>query len=455
MTEMETALKYAQEHRPRFQDELIEFLKIPSISTLSEHKKDMEDAAKWVSAQLEDFGFENVDIIPTAKHPVVYGEHLSAGAGAPTVLFYGHYDVQPVDPLDEWENDPFDPVVKGENLYARGASDMKGQVAAHLKAVESMIKTSGLPINLKYMIEGEEEIGSPNLEKFLSDNKDLLSCDFCLNGDSGILGPDIPALTYSLRGLAYFEIRLQGAKSDLHSGIFGGVIDNPANVLARLIAGMKDEKGRIQLPGFYDNVRPITDEDRAFTHSMPDEWWLEQTGARATFGEEGYTSSERAAARPTLDVNGCLSGFTGEGPKTVLPARAMAKVSTRLVPDQRPEEIEASMRAYLEERMPPTVTWELEMLSDCLPGMVERDSSLVIAAKNSLKAVWDVEPVFVRQGGSVPVVGSIQDVLGVDSLIMGFGLPDDNLHAPNEKFHLPNYFRGIETFIRFSYELTR
>ena len=455
MTEMETALKYAQEHRPRFQDELIEFLKIPSISTLSEHKKDMEDAAKWVSAQLEDFGFENVDIIPTAKHPVVYGEHLSAGAGAPTVLFYGHYDVQPVDPLDEWENDPFNPVVKGENVFARGASDMKGQVAAHLKAVESMIKTSGLPINLKYLIEGEEEIGSPNLEKFLGDNKDLLRCDFCLNGDSGILGPDLPALTYSLRGLAYFEIRLQGAKSDLHSGIFGGAIDNPANVLARLIAGMKDEKGRIQLPGFYDNVRPITDEDRAITHSMPDEWWLEQTGARATFGEEGYTSSERAAARPTLDVNGILSGFTGEGPKTVLPARAMAKVSTRLVPDQRPEEIEASMRAYLEERMPPTVTWELEMLSECLPGMVERDSSLVIAAKNSLKAVWDVEPVFVRQGGSVPVVGSIQDVLGVDSLIMGFGLPDDNLHAPNEKFHLPNYFRGIETFIRFSYELIR
>ena len=455
MIEMETALKFAQEHRPRFQDELIEFLKIPSISTLSEHKKDMENAAKWVSTQLDDFGFENVDIIPTEKHPVVYGEHLSAGAGAPTVLFYGHYDVQPVDPLDEWDNDPFNPAVQGENIYARGASDMKGQVAAHLKAVESMIKTSGLPINLKYMIEGEEEIGSPNLEKFLGDNKDLLSCDFCLNGDSGILGPDTPSLTYSLRGLAYFEIRLQGAKSDLHSGIFGGAIDNPANVLARLIAGMKDEKGRIQLPGFYDNVRPITDDERAITHSMPDEWWLEQTGARATFGEDGYTSSERAAARPTLDVNGILSGFTGEGPKTVLPARAMAKVSTRLVPDQRPEEVEASMRAYLEEHMPPTVTWELEMLSKCLPGMVERESSLIVAAKNSLKAVWDVEPVFVRQGGSVPVVGSIQDILGVDSLIMGFGLPDDNLHAPNEKFHLPNYFRGIETFIRFSYELMK
>ncbi len=454
MTNMESALRYAQENRTRFQDELIEFLKIPSISTLSEHKKDMGDAANWVAAQLDDFGFENIKVFPTEKHPVVYGEHLAAGEGAPTVLFYGHYDVQPVDPLDEWESDPFTPEVRGEDIYARGASDMKGQVAAHLKAVESMVKTSGLPINLKYMIEGEEEIGSPNLEKFLDDNKELLGCDFCLNGDSGILAPDIPSLTYSLRGLAYFEIRLQGAKSDLHSGIFGGAIDNPANVLARLIAGMKDEKGRIQLPGFYDNVRPLTEEDRAATQSMPDEWWLEQTGARATFGEEGYTSSERAAARPTLDVNGILSGFTGEGPKTVLPARAMAKISTRLVPDQRPEDVEASMRSYLEEHVPPTMTWELEMISECLPGIVERDSPLVIAAKNSLKAVWDVEPVFVRQGGSVPVVGSIKNLLGVDSLIMGFGLPDDNLHAPNEKFHLPNYFRGIETFIRFSYELT-
>ena len=449
---MEPALNYARKGQERFREELVDFLRIPSISTLSEHKSDMQRAAAWVSAQLEGFGFDNVKIMPTKKHPVVYGEYLNAGEEAPTILFYGHYDVQPVDPIDEWKSDPFDPRMDGEDLYARGASDMKGQVVAHLKAIESMIKTDGLPVNIKYLVEGEEEIGSPSLDAFLEENKSLLGCDFCLNGDSGILTPETPSLTYSLRGLAYFEIYVYGAKSDLHSGLFGGAIDNPANVLASLIAGMKDDQGRIQLPDFYDHVRSISDAERALTHSMPDEWWLEQSGARAVFGEQGYSSSERAAARPTLDVNGFLTGFTGEGSKTVLPAKAMAKVSCRLVPDQTPESIEASMRAYLEENIPPTMTWELEMISECMPGMVETDSQLMVAAKNALKAVWDSDPVFVRQGGSVPVVGSIKSILGVDSLLLGFGLPDDNLHAPNEKFHLPNFYKGIETFIRFSYE---
>lgn len=453
MSELETAIAYARKHREDFLEDLISFLRIPSISTLPEHKADMQRAAEWITDRLKKLGFESTAVISTAGHPVAYGEWLNADPGAPTILYYGHYDVQPPDPLDLWTSDPFNPQMRDENLYARGASDMKGQVTAYLKAVESMILSSSLPINLKFMAEGEEEIGSPNLGAFITENKELLACDICVNGDSGILAPDQPSITYALRGIAYFEIRLQGSSGDLHSGVFGGAVDNPANVLCNLIAGMHDKEGRITLPGFYDNVRELTEQERAITESMPDEWWMKQAGAKALFGEKGYTTTERATARPTLDVNGIVSGFTGEGSKTVLPALAMAKISMRLVPDQRPELIRDGLVAYLKANAPPTVTWELEKLTSCNPSIVDYDSDAVHAASRALEAVWGVPPVFTRQGGSVPVVGMIQDLLGVDSLMLGFNLPDDNLHAPNEKLHLPNFYRGIETYIRFMYEI--
>lgn len=452
MSNLDSAIVYAKEHRGEFLEDLISYLRIPSVSTLSEHEPDIQRAAKWTADQLLEFGFESVAVMPTSGHPVVYGEWLKTGADAPTILFYGHYDVQPPDPLDLWTSDPFEPQVRGDNLFARGASDMKGQIIAHLKAVESIIRTSSLPINLKYLIEGEEEIGSPNLGAFIQENRDLLSCNLCLNGDSNILAPDTPSITFALRGLAYFEIRLQGTSGDLHSGVFGGAVDNPAIVLSKLIAGMRDEHGRITLPGFYDHVRPLTDADRAEVASMPDAWWLEQAGAKVLFGEQGFTATERATARPTLDVNGMVSGFTGEGSKTVLPAKAMAKISMRLVPDQRPEMIRSSLETYLNSNSPPTVTWELEQLASCPPAIVERDSDAVRAASRALATVWGVEPVFTRQGGTVPVVGMMQELLGIDSLMLGFGLPDDNLHAPNEKLHLPNFYRGVETYIRFMHE---
>ncbi len=455
MRDPRSAIEFARSQKEAAEEALKDFLRIPSVSTLPEHKEDMQRAAEWLSSQLEQLGFDQVAILPTAGHPVVYGEHMKAGALAPTILFYGHYDVQPADPLELWESEPFDPQLRGENLYARGASDMKGQVVAHLQALEAMLETGELPVNLKYMVEGEEEIGSPSLEAFIREHSDRLDCDFCLNADGGILGADLPSITYALRGLAYFELHVEGPDHDLHSGQFGGVVANPANVLARLIAGMHDADGKITLPGFYDQVRELSTDERAALSQLPqpDSWWQEQTGAPALWGEAGYSSTERAAARPTLDVNGLLSGFTGTGGKTVLPAKAMAKISMRLVPDQDPDSVHAALRSYLDRNTPDSVRWNLEMLASCRPGMVERDSDAVHAAVQALEAVWGKAPLFKREGGTVPVVGMIKDMLNVDSMMLGFGLPDDNLHAPNEKFHLPTFHRGIETFIRFTFEI--
>ncbi|TET37060.1 MAG: M20/M25/M40 family metallo-hydrolase, partial [Anaerolineales bacterium] len=357
--------------------------------------------------------------------------------------------VQPVDPLDEWESQPFEPEVRGDNLYARGASDMKGQLVAILKALEAMVHASHLPLNLKFMFEGEEEIGSPSLPAFIEEHKDLLASAVCLNTDAGILTPDQPALTIALRGLTYFEIRIQGQNSDLHSGTFGGVIDNPAIVLCQLVAGMRDRQGKILLPGFYDDVRDLTQEERDILPSLSDEWWLESAGTQTLFGEEGYPATERATTRPTLDINGLLSGFTSEGSKTVLPAKAMAKVSMRLVPDQVPARIKESLIKYMEENTPPTMTWEIEDLSSATPAIIDRNSEAVKAASQALETVWGISPVYTRAGGTVPVVSLIKEILGIDSLMLGFGLPNDNIHGPNEKQHLPSFYRGIETFIHF------
>lgn len=451
MANQVSAPEYAASRKESNLKDLSDFLRIPSISTDPERRGDMQRAAQWVANHLINFNFDDVELMPTNLHPIVYGKYDGAGPDAVKILIYGHYDVQPADPLSEWETDPFEPTVRGDNLYARGASDMKGQIVAHLKSVESLIATSGLPVNLVYLIEGEEEIGSPSLEGFLQENGSLFECDFCLNADSGILGAEIPSLTYALRGLAYFELRLQGPTSDLHSGTFGGVVENPANVLCRLIAGMHDEDGRVTLPGFYDSVLPLSQEERDELAKLPqtEEWWKETTGAVGLRGENGYTAVERAGARPTLDVNGILSGFTGSGSKTVLPSRAMAKISMRLVPNQDPDQIEDALKSYLNLNMPSTVRWELSNLSLSLPGIIDRNSAEVQAAASALEEVWGKRPLFKREGGSVPVVGLLKKMLDVNSLMLGFGLPDDNLHAPNEKFFLPNYYRGIETYIRF------
>jgi acetylornithine deacetylase/succinyl-diaminopimelate desuccinylase-like protein len=367
------------------------------------------------------------------------------------VIIYGHYDVQPVDPLDLWKSNPFTPTVIGEDIHARGASDMKGQAVITLKAVEALMQTGGMPINIKWLFEGEEEIGSPNLEAFITSHTDLLACDFAVNPDSGMIGKEYPTITYGLRGLAYFELLVYGPAHDLHSGGYGGVVHNPANALAELIAGMHDENGRVTLPGFYDRVSELSKEERGELARLPsdDSSFLKQTGVPELYGESGYTANERTGVRPTLDVNGLLSGFTGEGSKTVIPAWAMAKLSTRLVPDQNHEEVHQQLLQYLEKNAPKDIRWEVKTLAGNPASISDRNNRGVQAMAKALETVWGKRPYFKREGGSIPVVGDMQRLLGVESVICGFGLPDDNVHAPNEKQNLPTWYRGIEAYIHF------
>jgi len=450
-----SAIKYAHQERERYLKELVEFSKIESISTDPERKGDVQKNANWLVKKLNDVGLDNIKIYPTPGHPVVYADSLHAGKDAPTVLIYGHYDVQPAEPLDKWDSPPFEPEVRGENLYARGTSDMKGQVAATINAVEAIMRTDKLPANVKFIIEGEEEIGSPNLPAFITEHQDLLACDFALNPDTGMVAPDLPTITYALRGLAYFELRLWGPDQDLHSGVFGGAVHNPAQVLAELIAGMHDKKGRVTLKGFYDKVRPLEDDERAEIARLPKDeaWYLENTGAPALFGEQGYTPDERAGGRPTLEVNGLISGFTGEGAKTVLPAYAMAKISCRLVADQDPDEVHQQLLDYLEENAPPTVKWEVLSFASGPASISDRNSPWTMAYLKAAEAVWGIKPIFKREGGSVPVVTDFQEILGVESVNIGFGLPTDNMHGPNEKLHLPTWYNGIDALIHFFYNL--
>ncbi|MBT6324001.1 MAG: dipeptidase [Anaerolineae bacterium] len=454
MSNREKALSYAQENKEKFLDELKEVLRIPSVSTDSARKDDMLRVAEWLVEKLEVLGMENVEIFPTAKHPVVYADWLHA-KDAPTVLIYGHYDVQPEDPLDLWETPPFEPTQRGDSLHARGASDMKGQVVATLKAVEAIVKNGELPCNIKFMIEGEEEIGSPNLLDFMEMHKELLAADFCLNPDAGMLGKELPSITYALRGLAYFEIHVTGPSHDLHSGLFGGAVRNPANTLMTLIAGMKDENGHITLPGFYDKVRAIDAEERAELAKLPvnEEFLLKQTGSPSLWGEKGYTPVEQIGARPTLDVNGMLSGFTGEGAKTVLPAKAMAKISMRLVPDQTPDEVYEQLVQYMEENAPDGVKWDIKVEHGGNPSISELGGVGVKAMSDAMSTVWGTPPLFKREGGSIPVVGDMQKTLGIESVLTGFGLPDDRIHSPNEKQDLPTWYRGIDALIHFFYNL--
>ena len=452
---LQKALEFAGRNNERFLAELKEVLAIPSISTDPEHAPDMQRAAEWMAEQLRTIGMNNVQIMPTGGHPVVYGEWMGAGPSATTVMIYGHYDVQPADPLELWHTAPFEATVRGENLYARGSADMKGQVLASLKAVEAVMNAGDMPVNLKWLIEGEEEIGSEHLDDFIKNHKELLKADFCLNADAGILAPDKPSITTGLRGLAYFELRVFGPTKDLHSGLYGGTVHNPAQALAELIAGMHDKHGRITLPGFYDKVRKLSKKEREDFARLPlkDKMYIKETGVPKLWGEANFTVPERLGARPTLEVNGLLSGFTGPGSKTVLPAWAMAKLSCRLVPDQTPEATIKQMRKYLKDNAPKDVTWELTYLHGAGAALVSSDSIGIRAMSSAMQSVWGKKPYFLREGGSIGVVVQLQKHLGVDSVLSGFGLPDCDAHSPNEKLHLPTWTKGIDAFIHFFYNL--
>jgi acetylornithine deacetylase/succinyl-diaminopimelate desuccinylase-like protein len=445
------ALDFARENSDRFVDELASFVSIPSVSTNNETKPHMTRAADWVAKKLQNLDFNNIEVIPTEGAPVVFGDWMNAGDNKPTVLVYGHYDVQPAEPLELWDSPPFEPEIRDNNMYGRGASDMKGQIMIVFSAVEALLRTEGIPVNLKFIIEGEEEIGSTHLEQFIIENKNRLKSDFAFNPDAGMIGEQYPTITYGLRGLSYFEIRLTGPDHDLHSGLFGGTVHNPAQVLCELVAGMHDESGRVTLPGFYDKVREVDKKEREELARLPmnKEFYLSQTGCPDLFGEKDYTPVERVTARPTLEVNGLLSGFTGEGSKTVLPSKAMVKVSTRLVPDQDPYEVRKQMAKYLEERVPNTIRWELLVHSTAYPSITDLNHPAVKALSQAMEQTWGIRPLYRREGGSIPVVAQLQQHLGIESVLTGFSLPDDNLHAPNEKLHLPTFRRGVDSIIRF------
>ena len=449
------ALKYIQEHQDQALEKMKQLISIPSVSTDPERKEDILKAADWLKDELTSLGMTRVEIFPTPRHPIVYAENLSAGKDATTVLIYGHYDVQPEDPLDEWKTDPFTPTIEGDNLFARGSTDMKGQIIATISAVDAILKTGDLPINVKFLIEGEEEIGGSHLEPFIKENVDLLACDFFLNPDTGMQAPDLPTITYSLRGIAYFELRIQGPQQDMHSGTFGGAIHNPAQVMTDLLSGLHDQQGRVTLPGFYDKVLQLDEEEREEISRLPinEDFYLNQGKVKALWGEEGYTAVERTGARPTLEINGLYSGFIGEGQKTVLPAYAMAKVSTRLVANQDPADVFEQFKSYLAENAPETVTWDLKQLAGDFPSQSDRKSKWIDAYLKAAEAAWGVRPIFKREGGSVPVVVHVQQALGVDSVNIGFGLPSDNMHGPNEKIHIPTFNKGSEALVHFFFNL--
>ena len=455
MNNLDSALQYTAKNRQKFIKDLNELLAIPSISADTNGKPAMENAARWIKKSLQNNNFDTVKIYQTAGNPVVYGEKKTGKKNAQTILFYGHYDVQPVEPLGEWESEPFEGVVRGDYLFARGASDMKGQYIACLKAIESILSTGELPVNVKFILEGEEEIGSPNLEDFLKQHADLLKCDVVVNPDTGMIAPDVPTITYGLRGLAYFELRVYGPSSDLHSGVFGGVVHNPGQALCELIAGMHSSDMKVTLPGFYDDVRPLPASERAELNRLPvsDQDYLDQTGAPALWGEDGYTPTERLGARPTLEVNGLYSGYIEAGAKTVLPSYAMAKISMRLVPDQDPQKVYDSLHLYLKQNAPETIRWELVNMSGAPACITNRDLPAVQAMSRAMERIWGKTPVFRRDGGSVPVVTHMQEILGVDSILTGFGLPDDHIHAPNERLHLPTWEKGIQVLICFLFNL--
>lgn len=455
---MSDYINYIETNRDRFFSELTEFLRIPSISSQSEHNADTRRAAEWAAENLRQAGIPKVELHETAGHPVVYAEDLRAGADARTVLVYGHYDVQPVDPLELWTSPPFEPVVNNGKIYARGSSDDKGQVFAHIKAVESILKTSGkLPVNIKFMIEGEEECGSNHLDEFIGKNIDMLKCDTVMVSDTEWFAEGLPSICYSLRGLSYIEITVTGPNRDLHSGTYGGAVDNPINVLCDMISQLKDKYGRITIPGFYDDVKPLTKEERVGFAKLPFNYeeYTQELGVSNGYGEFGYTTLERTWARPTLDLNGIYGGYTGEGAKTVLPSKASAKISMRLVPYQRHEDITAKIVKYLKAIAPPTVKVDITELHGANPVMVELDGDGLNAAKRAMIKAFGKEPIMMREGGSIPIVETFGSVLKAPTILMGLGLPGDNIHSPNESFSIDNFYGGIKASAIFLEEYSK
>ena len=445
------ALEFIKINYDFYQSILQDFIKIPSISTDPNRKPNMLEAANFIKGILNQFEINDVQIFETKGHPVVFAEKKSPKQNALTVLIYGHYDVQPAIPVELWQSDPFTPIIRDERLFGRGVSDMKGQIVASLAAYHAINSTGEIPVNFKFIIEGEEEIGSPNLASFLAEHKDLLACDVILNPDAGMISPETPTIVYGLRGLTYFELNIYGPDHDLHSGMFGGVIHNPAIVLSELITKMHDDDWKVTLPGFYDDVLPLSDEERDQLLRLPitEEDLKRQTGAPALWGEKGFNPIERLGARPTLDISGMLSGFTGEGSKTIIPASAMAKISMRTVPNQEPDKIYHQLKKFIEDNIPPTVKWDLEQFAGGWASISDTTHPGVIALTNALKREWGSDPLFKREGGSIPVVAAMQRILGQDSVLTGFGLPEDKIHSPNESLHLPTWKKGILALVHF------
>jgi len=443
---MQAWKEYQEKNKDRFLQELLELLRIPSVSARSEHKEDMVRCAEAVKKRLLDAGADKAVLYPTDGHPIVYGEKITDPA-LPTVLVYGHYDVQPPDPLELWKSGPFEPDIRDGKIYARGSCDDKGQFYMHVKALETLVQTKSLCTNIKFCIEGEEEVGSPNLAKFVRENKNLLKADVILISDTAMISMDTPSIDIGVRGLSYIEVEITGPNRDLHSGVYGGAVANPATILAKMIASCHDENNRVTIPGFYDDVVEASPEERKLMAAAPfdEKEFMADLGVQAVWGEKGYTTNERTGIRPTIEVNGMWSGYTGEGAKTVLPSKAFAKISARLVPNQSSTVITEKLLNYFKSIAPPGVTVKASEHHGGEPYMTPVDSVAYKAAAAAIRDSFGKAPIPVRGGGSIPICALFEKELGIKIVFMGFGLDSDNLHSPNEKYDLYNFYKGIET----------
>lgn len=451
-----TARAYSRDHGEQFRQQLHEMLRIPSLSGDPAHVEDIQRMAQWLADHMQEIGLHNVQILPTAGHPVVYGEWLGAGADKPTVLVYGHYDVVPAKMESGWNTPPFEPVEKDGFIYARGATDDKGQLFIHVKALESYLRTAGAaPVNVKFLLEGEEEIASPNLLPFLQEHLELLRADVCVISDSSMRVIEEPAILHSLRGMTYIEVEVQGPTDDLHSGFWGGATHNPALALVEILGKLYNPENTIAVPGFYDDIVPLRPAEREMLakNALSEEQFMQSTGVPALWGDTDYSVRERITARPTLDINGMWSGWTGPGPKTIIPAKASAKLSSRLVGNQDPNKIFQCIKQYIESIAPPTVTVDVRLITTGKPALFAYDLPEMQAAARAYERAWGASPIFTRGGGSIPVVAEIADLMGIPVVMMGYGLDDDGLHAPNERYSIEMFHRGVETAIVYLEEL--
>lgn len=450
-------LNYIKDNNDKFLEELKELLSIPSISNNEESITDVKRCAEWLKSHLNSLGINNTKIFETEGHPIVYGDYLSAGKDKPTILIYGHYDVQPPDPLEMWDAPPFTPVIHDGKIFGRGTADDKGQIFIHIKAIETFLKTEGkLPVNIKLIFEGEEEIGSAHLEEFISNNRDLLKADYVVISDTSMYEKGIPAICYGLRGLAYMQLDVIGPNRDLHSGTYGGGVENPINALADIISKLKSPEGKILIDGFYDDVTNLTENERLELNKLPVniEAYKKDLDINSIKVEDGYTLIESTTARPTLDCNGIWGGYQGKGTKTIIPSQAGAKISMRLVPNQSPEKVAKLFEKYIQKITPDTIKVKVTYLHGGKPSVTQMNTPAIKAAMSALKKGFEAEPVFIKEGGSIPIVSVFEKELGADVILMGFGLPDDNIHSPNEKFDLDNFYKGIISVCYYYNELS-